>query len=118
MTTDEKEVPKPQPITVPPFCDRHQRDLVIECGYKPTDPWRALMIAAQVAMFQSAITVDTIQKRLDGDIRGIQELGCLACRLPQSFRQVIREGKKNLGAIKALGDGWVKKYNKASSQSS
>lgn len=44
---------RPQ-IVLPDMCKTHQTLLVRQCGYGPEDPWRALLIATQIALFQGA----------------------------------------------------------------
>jgi len=96
-------------IRLPSFCDRHLYRLVHGAKYKDTDPWRALVIAAQIALFQGASTLDSVHKKLGGDITKVESLGCFACRLPHKFNDVIRVAKHHdIKKIKELGESWVK----------
>lgn len=96
-------------ITLPQLCPKHQTQLVKDTKYGPNDAWRALMIASQIALFQAGSVTVSVQKKLDGNIELMSTLGCLACRLPHRFEQIIREGRSHdLGKIKNLGERWVK----------
>lgn len=106
----EDELDRPQ-VALPPFCDRHQYEIVHEAKYKKTDPWRALIVIAQVAMFQGMTVTPSVHKRLEGDISKIGTLGCFACRLPHKWAQVIKAAKVDLKDIKELGLGWVSEAN-------
>jgi hypothetical protein len=110
---EQKEINQDDPpIMMPPFCPRHQHEIVHEAGYKETDPWRVLMVAAQIAMFQGATSTPSVHKRLGGDVSKIGTLGCFACRLPNKWGQVIAAAKISLATVKALGDGWIEEANK------
>jgi hypothetical protein len=94
---------------VPDMCQKHQSLLVHQAGYKESDPWRALVIISQVALFQAATCDDKTHKVIAGDIGRIGELGCLACYKPDAFGEVVEAAKSHeLGAIKALGERWLK----------
>lgn len=90
------------------MCLRHQSLLVWQAQYAESDPWRALVVAAQIALFQAATTDPRIQKQIGGDVMQLSALGCLACQKPDSFGEIVEAAKTHeLGRIKALGDKWV-----------
>ena len=95
-------------IAVPDMCQKHQWLLVSQTRYSRTDPWRALIIASQIALFQ-AVTIDPrIQRLLARDIERVGELGCLACQKPDAFGAIVEEAKsRDLGRVKALGERWI-----------
>ncbi len=95
------------PIVMPPFCAGHNHEIVHEAKYSETDPWRALIVITQVAMFQGMTTTPSVHKRVGGDVTKIATLGCFACRLPGKWKEVIRASKVSLEAIKELGEKWV-----------
>lgn len=96
-------------VTVPNMCKRHQRLLVHQASYAETDPWRALIIMAQVALLQAATCDPETHKRIGDDITKITGLGCLACYKPDVFGEIVEAAKsRDLGAIKELGERWVK----------
>lgn len=104
MTDD---APKPQ-VKIDAMCQRHAAALVGHLRFREDDPWRALTIATQIALFQghtarvpAATTPDALSK-----------LGCLACRHPDLFEAIIDAAQKvpldqRIAAIKALGERWV-----------
>lgn len=100
-----------RPVIEPaPFCKLHQLLLVHQCGFKETDPWRALMIMAQIAIFQGATTDPQLHEKTSGDITKIKEIGCLACFKPDLFGELIEEvNSKGMSAIKSLGESWMKR---------
>jgi hypothetical protein len=107
----EKQMDKNSPIKLQPFCTKHSAELIRRAGYARTDPWFALLLAAQVAMFQGATSTESVHKKTGGDIYQIAAFGCLACRLPikwEDLLQITRTAPKDLGAIKNLGETWVK----------
>ena len=95
-------------IKPPPICQTHQRLLVDQTGYKESDPWRALVVMANIALFQATTADDKFQKDSGGDIKKIESLGCLACYKPDAFGEIVEAGKsKDFGKIKRLGEKWV-----------
>ena len=96
-------------IKIPDLCRNHLARLVRGARYSESDPWRALTIAAQIALFQAATADEAIQMRCGGDATEIGELGCLACLKPDAFAQivVIARKSKDLTGIKELGESWV-----------
>ncbi len=91
------------------MCQRHQRRLVDAAKLGPEDPWRSLVIVAQIVLFQSATANDATYTRLNADITKIASLGCLACYNPEAFGEVEQAAKANdLGALKALGERWLR----------
>lgn len=102
-------------IKVPELCDTHQYLLVHGCGYKPTDTWRALVVVAQVALFQAVTADDFLQDRMGGEISKVSTLGCLACRKPDAFGEIVEAGKSHdLGKIKTLGEKWLQRKMESS----
>lgn len=97
-------------IQVPNMCRLHQSLLVLQTEYAPTDPWRALIIATQIALFQAATADDGFYARVGGDLGRIGEVGCLACFKPDAFGAIVdvAQRTRDLGAIKRLGESWVK----------
>lgn len=95
-------------IVLPPLCQTHRYLLVHQAGFTPSDPWRVLEIAASVALFQAASADPKVQDECDGDITAIGKLGCMACRKPDAFGEVVEAAKTHrIGAVKALGEKWV-----------
>lgn len=95
-------------INVPPMCDTHEGLLVYQAEYRPTDPWQALIIMANVALFQGATCDPKVHAEIGGNIEDITKLGCLACRKPDLFGQIVEAARtRELGAIKALGESWI-----------
>lgn len=101
-------------IHVPDMCKTHQSLLVHQAKYSRQDPWRALIVMAQIALFQAATADDYFYERVGGDIRRIGEVGCLACFKPDAFGEIVEAAKSHdPGAIKALGESWLKKKQNA-----
>ncbi len=95
-------------VKLPDMCQRHQAELVRAAKYKQSDAWRALIIVAQLALFQGATVTDSVYKKIEGQIERISELGCLACRLPHRWQKILRASRsREIGDIKALGESWV-----------
>lgn len=95
-------------VMVPDMCQKHQFLLVKQAGYAESDPWRALVLASQIALFQAATVDDRTHKRLGGDITRLSEIGCLACYKPDAFGEVVEAAKsRDLGVIKKLGEKWI-----------
>lgn len=106
---DEHEVIEPAQL-----CYKHQHELVHRARYAESDPWQALMIAAQIVLFQAASCNDQFYKDIEGDITRIGELGCLACKQPKIFNEVIKAAKtKDIGKIKELGDKYIAEAKKS-----
>jgi hypothetical protein len=96
-------------IVLPDMCQRHQSLLVRQAGISPSGPWRALIIMAQMALFQGATADPSLHARIDGDLSRLGEVGCLACFKPDRFGEIVEAAKsREPGAIKALGESWVK----------
>lgn len=97
-------------IQMPDMCRMHMSLLVHQAGYSPNDPWRALVIVAQIALFQAATADDYFYERVGGDINRIDEIGCLACFKPDAFGEIVEaaKDKSSLGAVKRLGEKWAK----------
>jgi hypothetical protein len=103
MSEEERPV-----IRVPDLCYKHYYELVHTAKFTKTDPWGALTVIANAAMFQGATATQTVWNKLEGDVTRITELGCLACRLPHRFKKVLEVAKtRDLGKIKELGEKWV-----------
>ena len=95
-------------IKMPDMCDKHQYLLVHQARYSKRDPWQALIIAAQIALFQAAMTHKRTHDLTGGDVNRLSELGCLACYRPDAFGEIVEEAKSHdLKRIKALGEGWT-----------
>lgn len=100
-------------IAVPPMCRTHQALLVSQCGYGPQDPWQALQIVTNLALFQGATADPKVHVELGGVIENLPTIGCLACRKPDLFGQLIDRVQRtfprsaHIGAIKQLGESWV-----------
>lgn len=101
-------------VALPNMCNRHQTLLVRQCGYGPDDPWRSLLIATQIALFQGASTDPKVHAETQGKVENFSGLGCLACRKPDLFGQLIDKVQRtfpretHLSAIKSLGEEWVR----------
>lgn len=95
-------------IEMPPLCERHVWLLIHQAGYKESDPWRALLIASSIVLFQAMTCDDTVTKRTGGDVHKLSTLGCPACYKPDAFGEVVEVAKmRDLGRIKALGEKWI-----------
>lgn len=95
---------------MPNMCKTHQSLLVHQCGFGPNDTWRSLIIMAQIALFQAATADDNFWKILDDDINNISRIECLACFKPDKFGEIVDiVQRKGQGAIKELGESWLKK---------
>lgn len=95
-------------IVLPELCKTHQVLLVHQAGYKETDPWRALIIATQIALFQGATADPSTHERIGGLIERLPELGCLACYKPDKFGEIVEAAKSHdIGEIKKLGESWL-----------
>lgn len=98
---------RPQ-ILIPNMCKTHQSLLVHGAGYSPSDPWRVLIIASQIALFQAATADPTLHAKIGGDIKHIGEIGCLACFKPDAFGEIVELAKSHdLSKIKAYGESIV-----------
>lgn len=95
-------------IEVASLCQRHQYLLCAQAGYRPRDPWRAMLVASNIALFQAATTDPSVWQKCGGDAARLKDLGCLACLKPDSFGEVVEAAKTHdLGRIRALGESWV-----------
>ena len=95
-------------ITPSELCDKHQALLIHQAKYLETDPWRALLIAAQIVLFQAATCHSNLKNRIGEDITKIGEVGCLACFNPAAFGELVEVAKAHdIKKIKELGDKWV-----------
>lgn len=103
---------RPQ-IVLPDMCKTHQTLLARQCGYGPEDPWRALLIATQIALFQGATADPKVHAETSGQVENLSGLGCLACRKPDLFGALVDKVQKtfprdaHIGVIKSLGERWV-----------
>lgn len=96
-------------VQVPSMCATHRALLVRQMGYGPDGPWMALEVMCTIALFQAATADAKVYAEIDGDLKNLTRLGCLACRKPDAFGEIIDAGQKHgLSAIKALGEKWVK----------
>lgn len=101
-----------RPIMVPELCTHHRYRLVHSLKYAESDPWMALVVAANITMFQVMTADEGFQKESGGDIHHIEQLGCLACIKRKEFNQLIDELQSNLrgrhiGVIKAFGERFL-----------
>lgn len=105
-------------INVPPMCNTHRVLLVRQCAYRPQDPWRALELATQIALFQGASADSKVFEEVYGQLENFRHLGCLACRKPDLFGTLIDTVQRtfprdaHIGAIKKLGEQWVAQATK------
>lgn len=98
----------PKEIKMSQLCKNHSSLLVHGAGYAKTEPWQALIIAAQIALFQAATLNPRTHERTEGDLANLHRLGCLGCLSPAHFGEIVEVAKqKELGAIKRLGERWV-----------
>ncbi len=100
-------MPDQKPLEVPQMCARHQSLLVHQVGVPPTGPWRALIVMAQVALFQAVSTDKAAWEQSGGDVTKLSRLGCFACFKPDAFGEIVKTAIKG-ESIKALGERWVK----------
>lgn len=101
-----------EPVELPNMCRTHQVLLVRQCSYGPDDPWRALYIASQIALFQGITCDPNVIDEAGGQVENLSRLGCLACRRPDLFGQLIDTVRRtplwaHIGAIKRLGERWI-----------
>jgi hypothetical protein len=97
-----------KPVDLPNMCEKHQALLLQQSGYGPDSPWRAVLIIAQVTLFQMTSTDPKVYERVGGDVHRFHELGCLACLHPDYFGEVVEAAKDpNPGAMKALGERYI-----------
>lgn len=101
-------------MIVPDMCRMHQLLLVRQVGFGPEDPWRALIVMAQVALLQGATADPACHKRIGGDLLRLSEIGCLACFKPDCFGEIVQAAQTGeIGAIKRLGESWVRRADEA-----
>lgn len=113
MSGAQSEGPR---VALKPLCNTHQALLVRQCQYGPQDPWMALLIATQIALFQGASCDPKVYAELNGQVERMPELGCLACCKPDLFGQLIDAVQRaprdaHIRTIKELGEGWVDATN-------
>lgn len=97
-----------KPIELTPMCQKHQALLVQQCGYSETDPWRGLVIASQVVLFQMVSCDTEVHARVGGDVQRFNELGCLACLKPDLFGEVVEAAQSpDPLALKQLGERYI-----------
>lgn len=96
-------------IVIPDMCQKHQSLLVHQARYAEHEPWRALIIMAQIALFQAATADPQLHERTEGDMNRVGEIGCLACFKPDAFGEIVEaaKNKKDHGAIKRVGETWL-----------
>lgn len=105
---------KPPQIILPPMCNTHRVLLVQQAGYSQSDPWMALEVMVGIALFQAATCDPKVHAETGGDVLRLTTIGCLACRKPDAFGEIVEAAKTHkLGAIKALGEKWVTDAGKA-----
>jgi hypothetical protein len=100
------------PVKPASLCGTHRWLLVSQTGFARSDPWMALEIATQIALFQACTVDDKIWSRLGGDIHRLSEIGCMACAKPDAFGEVVNAASSTtkegaIGAIKKLGESWI-----------
>ena len=107
------DVPK-NAVMLPELCPTHRVLLVKQTGYGPSDPWQALELMTQVALFQAATCDSRVYEEAQGEIKNFSRLGCLACRKPDAFGSIVDVMQRtgDLGEIKKLGESWVNKNRK------
>lgn len=94
------------------LCGTHRFLLVDQTGFKRSDPWMALEIATQIALFQACTVDDKIWSKLGGEIQKLSEIGCMACAKPDAFGEIVNVASSTtkagaIGAIKNLGESWI-----------
>lgn len=90
------------------MCERHRSLLVHQAQYTEAEPWLALIVCAQIALFQAATCDPQTHERTGGDIAKLSAFGCLACYKPDAFGEIVEAAKSHdLGTVKALGERWV-----------
>jgi hypothetical protein len=96
-------------LQLQPMCNTHRVLLVRQAGVGPTGPWRALEIMATLALFQAATADPKVLAECNGEVEKIAALGCLACRKPDAFGEIVQAAQsKRPRAIKELGERWVR----------
>lgn len=94
-------------VNLPPMCNTHRALLVQQVGYGPKDPWQQLEVMAGLALFQAAVMDSKVAAELGGDITKLPTLGCLACRKPDAFGEVVQAAQAGgADGIKALCERW------------
>lgn len=96
-------------VHVPDMCPLHRSLLMHQAGYSKEEPWRALIIMAQIALFQATTADPALHERIGDDITRLPKIGCLVCFKPDAFGEIVEAAKdKDPGAIRRLGESWVK----------
>jgi len=95
-------------IMIPNLCEKHAVMLVAQSGYQQHEPWRAMMVASNIALFQFATTKPRTHELIGKDISRVGELGCLACYSPDAFGQIVEVAKSHdIRNIRLLGEKWI-----------
>lgn len=106
MSDKNDTVRNPQ-INIQSLCQKHESLLVHGAKYLQKDPWRVLLIAAQIALFQAAAADERTHKKIGDDVSKIGTLGCLACYKPDAFGEIVETAKSHdIKKVKALGERW------------
>lgn len=92
-------------IIIPDMCAKHQSLLVHQCGVPQEGPWRALIMAAQIVLFQGSTAKKQLHEVTGGDITKVTTVGCLGCYSPDVFGEVVAAFQEGgFASVKALGD--------------
>lgn len=95
-------------VEVPPMCNTHRVLLVKQAHYGPSDPWQVMELVVQIALFQAMSANPKVHTELKMDLTNLSKLGCMACRKPDVFGQLVEAAKTHkLSVIKELGEKFV-----------
>lgn len=108
-------------IVLPNMCLRHRQLLVAQTGFGPNDSWQVLEAVTNITLFQGASCDQKVYEEVGGKIENFVKLGCLACRKPDLFGEIVQAvqqaGKVNaFSTLKALGERWVNEAKKEAGQ--
>lgn len=88
-------------IVLPALCELDQSLIVHGARFKAEDPWQALLVTANLALFQAASAgqrVWSMVRRTEDGLadaadlsRVLAELGCLGCLLPKTREALTEE---------------------------
>jgi hypothetical protein len=99
-----------EPIQVPPICQKHFRDMIVEkLKIPPSGPWQVAAVTANLLLFQAATADDRIWKQAEGKQENLSDIlgriGCLACWSEDSYDRMILVQKKGLSHAAQVAQG-------------
>jgi len=98
---------EPVSIVLPALCVKHQRRLLKRMGIGQYGPWKEAVLTANNALFRAVVADPKLHKRLNGDLRKIRRIGCLACYHRIAFRVVVEAGVRDgVDGIARIEKSW------------